>query len=95
MELSDKIMQAVESGGGELLRQLVSAELERRILAIDDIVVAAYQVRAEKQSATRSAAIDKLRVAVLSLVRSPLADLERTLRAEQVEVADKPAPGPG
>jgi len=82
-----KIRQAVECGGAEVLRELVSAELERRVLAIDDIVVAAYQVRADKHE---PAAIDKLRVAVLSLVRSPLADLERTLRADQVEVAVPP-----
>jgi hypothetical protein len=83
-----KITQAVACGGAEVLRELVSAELDRRVAAIDDIVVAAYQVRADKHEL---AAIDKLKVAVLALVRSPLADLERTLRADQVEVADKPA----
>lgn len=75
-------------GGVELLRKLVSEELDRRCAAIDDIVVAGYGSFIGKRSETNQAAV---KVAVLEFVRSPLADLERKLGAEPVKVEDPAA----
>jgi len=80
-------MWGVTPGGLDLLRQLVSQELDRRVAAIDDIVVAQYQVQPNRHT---EEAIAALKVAVMALVRSPLADMERKLGVCEAEPAAEP-----
>ena len=81
-------MLEVAKGDVELLRKLVSDELDRRCAAIDDLIVAQYQVRSDRHIETAIAAV---KLVVMELVRSPLAGLERKLGPEPVKVEEKPA----
>ncbi|MBA7542000.1 hypothetical protein ES705_34316 [subsurface metagenome] len=67
----------------DLLKKLVSDELDRWIVVIDDIVVRVYDVIPAKHT---QEAIDEVKAAVLELVRSPLADLEARLACVEVEL---------
>lgn len=68
----------VKYGEGDLLKRLVKAELDRKCQAIDDIVVQGYGEYIGKHGESNQEAV---KVAVLELGRSPLADLERKLEA--------------
>lgn len=83
----ERRMLEVAKGDVELLRSLVAGELDRRMTAIDDIVVAGYGSFIGKRAETNR---DAVKVAVMELVRSPLADMERKLGAESVKVEEKP-----
>lgn len=78
-------MELLAKGTRDLLRELVAAELDRRVAAIDDIVVSGYGSFIGKRAEDNAA---KLRAAIVELVLSPLADLERELAAEPVKPAD-------
>lgn len=80
-------MLAIANGDIAVLRELVAAELARRVAAIDDIIMAQYR---PSPSYHTEAAIAAISGAILSLVRSPLADLERKLGAEPVKPAEAP-----
>lgn len=82
------MMQSLAKGHVDLVRGLVASELDRRVAVIDDLIVAQYQVRPDRHTADATAA---LKVAVLDLVRSPLADLERRLGVGPEKPADSPA----
>ncbi|MBA7578325.1 hypothetical protein ES708_22676 [subsurface metagenome] len=60
----------------DLLGGLVDSELDRRCAAIDVIVQRVYDVVPAKHT---EKAIAEVKAAILELVRSPLADLERKL----------------
>ncbi|MBA7544050.1 hypothetical protein ES705_36396 [subsurface metagenome] len=75
----------------ELLSALVDSELDRRVAAIDDIVVRAYDVVPAKRT---QEAISEVKVAIMVLVRSNLAGLERKLACVEVEPEPEPEPEP-
>jgi len=85
---NDRTMLEMLSGEVKLLTGLVRVELERRCAAIDDIVVAGYGqhigVRADNNA-------EEVKVAILELARSPLADLERKLACVELEPKEEPA----
>ncbi len=72
----------------DLLSKLVLDELDRRCVAIDEIIQRVYDVTPAKHT---EKAIAEVKVAVLELVRSPLADLERKLACVEPEPEEKPA----
>lgn len=84
---TEEMVLAVVSGDVELLKKLVSEELDRRCVAIDDIIVRGYGEFIGKRAESNQAAV---KAAVLELVRSPLADLERKLEALPIEPEVKP-----
>lgn len=75
----------------DLLGALVNSELDRRVAAIDDIIVRAYDVIPAKHT---QEAISEVKVAILVLVRSPLAEVERKLSCVEVEPEPEPEPEP-
>lgn len=70
-----------------LLKKLVNDELDRRCQAIDDIIQRVYDIVPAKHT---DKAIAEVKAAILELVRSPLADLERKLACVQVEPEEAP-----
>lgn len=82
---------ALAGSEAKLLEGLVAAELDRRCAGIDEIIQQVYQVVPAKHT---EQAISEIKVAVLELVRSPLADLERKLAAMEVEPGEEPEPEP-
>lgn len=84
----ERRMLAIANGDIAVLRKLIDDELTRRIAAIDDIVVAGYGSYIGKRADGNQAALSKV---ILSLVRSPLADLERKLAVEPDKPAEVPA----
>ena len=72
----------------DLLTKLVSDELDRRCQAVDEIINRVYDVLPARHT---EKAIAEVKAAVLELVRSPLADLERKLAGVDVEPEVKPA----
>ena len=78
---------AVAMGDVALLKKLVSEELDRRCAAIDNIVVQGYGEYIGKRAEGNQEAV---KVAVLDLVRSPLALLELKIEALPVEPEPEP-----
>ncbi|MBA7577942.1 hypothetical protein ES708_19798 [subsurface metagenome] len=89
--LRDKYVLPVVKDEWDLLKKLVDDELDRRCVAIDDIIVKVYAVVPARHE---EKAIAEVKVAILELVRSPLADLERKLEARAVEPEEEPEPEP-
>ncbi|MBA7580028.1 hypothetical protein ES708_21914 [subsurface metagenome] len=89
--LLDKYVLPVVRNEADLLKRLVDGELGRRCVAIDDIIVRVYDVVPAKHT---EKAIAEIKVAILELVRSPLADLERKLACVEVEPEPEPEPEP-
>ncbi|MBA7667897.1 hypothetical protein ES703_75998 [subsurface metagenome] len=89
--LRDKYVLPVVKDEADLLKKLVSDELDRRCQAIDDIIQRGYDVVPAKHT---EKAIAEVKVAILELVRSPLADLERKLACVEVEPEPEPEPEP-
>ncbi len=89
--LRDKYVLPVVKDEADLLKKLVDEELDRRCQAIDDIIQRVYEVVPAKHT---EKAIAEVKVAVLELVRSPLADLERKLACVEVEPEVEPEPEP-
>jgi len=81
----------IEIGEVDLLKKLVDDELNRQCQAIDDIVQRVYDVTPAKHT---EKAIAEVKVAMLELVRSPLADLERKLASIGVEPKPELEPEP-
>lgn len=79
---SAKVAIEVTDVEEELLAKLVDEELFRRCQAIDDIIQRVYDVVPAKHT---EKAIAEVKAAILELVRSPLADLERKLEWVEVE----------
>ncbi|GAI59589.1 unnamed protein product [marine sediment metagenome] len=90
MERKKMVLQVVEPEA-ELLSKLVDEELDRRCQVIDNIIQRVYDVLPPKHT---EKAIAEVKVAVLELVRSPLADLERKLACVGVEPEKEPEPEP-
>ncbi|GAI94153.1 unnamed protein product, partial [marine sediment metagenome] len=87
-----KIMElAVALDEVELLSRLVDAEIERRCQAIDDIIQRAYDVVPAKHT---DKAIAEVKAAILVLVHSDLAALERKLACVEPKLEVKPEPEP-
>jgi hypothetical protein len=86
-----RIVLPVVSVEVDLLRELVQAELDRSCAVIDDIIVRAYDVVPAKHT---DKAIAEIKTAILALVRSPLADLERKLACVEVKPEAEPEPEP-
>lgn len=86
MEREKMVLRVVDTEA-ELLKKLVSEELDRRCEAIDDIIQRVYDVVPAKHT---EKAIAEVKTAILELVRSPLADLERKLACVEVEPEVKP-----
>lgn len=82
---------AMELGHADLLKKLVTEELDRQVATIDDIILRAYDVYPAKHT---EKAIAEVKSAILVLVRSPLSDLERKLACVLVkpEPVVKPEP---
>lgn len=78
---------ALELSRVPLLKKLVGDELDRRCQAIEDIVASGYGQHIGMRAEDNQAAV---KAAVLELVRSPLADLERQLAALPVEPEPEP-----
>ena len=89
--LRDKYVLPVVKNEADLLKKLVDEELDRRCAAIDDIIVRAYDVVPAKHT---QEAISEVKVAILVLVRSPLAEVERKLACVEVEPEPEPEPEP-
>ncbi len=89
--LRDKYVLPVVKDEADLLKKLVSDELDRRCQAIDDIIQRVYDVVPAKHT---EKAIAEVKVAILELVHSPLADLERKLACVEVEPEVEPEPEP-
>jgi len=87
----EMVKLAVELDEVDLLRKLVSGELDRRCQAVDDIIVRVYDVVPARHEAK---ATDEIKSAVLELVRSNLADLERKLACVEVKPEPEPEPEP-
>ena len=83
-----KSMVGVIKSEVELLKRLVAAELDRQCADIDELIQRVYEVVPAKHT---EQAIVEVKAAVLELVKSPLADLERKLAAIEVEPEEKPA----
>ncbi|MBA7542198.1 hypothetical protein ES705_34517 [subsurface metagenome] len=73
----------------DLLKELVDAEIDRRCVALDDIILRVYAVQPHLHT---DKAIAEVKAAVLELVRSPLADLEGKLACVEVEPEPEPEP---
>ncbi len=86
-----EIILALVKGEVDLLAKLVSEELDRECQEIDGIIQRAYDVAPPKHT---EKAIAEVKVAILELVRSPLADLERKLACVEVEPEPEPEPEP-
>ena len=86
--LRDKYVLPVVKDEADLLSKLVQDELDRRCLAIDEIIQRVYDVVPAKHT---EKAIAEVKTAILELVRSPLADLERKLACVEPEPEEKPA----
>lgn len=78
---------AVELGHVDLLKRLVNDDIDRRCVAIDDIIQRVYDVIPAKHTET---AVAEVKAAVLALVRSPLAELERKLACVGVKPVEEP-----
>ncbi|GAI76245.1 unnamed protein product, partial [marine sediment metagenome] len=89
--LRDKYVLPVVRGEADLLRRLVSEELDRMCQAVDEIIQRVYEVVPMKHT---EEAIAEVKAAVLELVRSPLADLEKKLACVEVEPEPEPEPEP-
>ena len=83
----EHLAKAVELGYMPLLKRLVSEELDRRIAVLDDIVSGGYGDYIGKRAESNQEA---LKAAILELVRSPLASLERSLACIKVEPEPEP-----
>ena len=81
----------IEIGEVDLLKKLVDDELNRRCQGIDDVVQRVYSIDPSRHT---EKAIAEVKVAVLELVRSPLAELERKLACIGVEPNREPEPEP-
>jgi len=90
VDIKRLVLRVVETEA-ELLSALVDDELDRRVAAIDDIIVRAYDVVPAKHT---QEAISEVKVAILVLVRSPLAILEGKLACVEVEPEPEPEPEP-
>ena len=90
MDTKRGILQVVEPEA-ELLSRLVDEELDRRCAAIDDIIQRVYDVVPGKHT---EKAIAEVKKAILELVRSPLADLERKLACVEVKPEEEPEEEP-
>ena len=66
----------------ELLLELVQEELDRRFVAIDDVILLVYGVTPGQHT---EKAIAEIKVKTMELVRSPLADLLRRLERCKLE----------
>jgi len=90
-----KMVLPVTDTEAELLSALVDGELNRICAAIDDTIVRAYDVVPAKHT---EKAIAEIKKAILGLVRSPLAELERKLAIcepePEPEVKPEPEPEP-
>ncbi len=82
-----RIPLRVEVEEVELLSRLVDAELDRRCQAIDDIIQRVYDIVPAKHT---DKAIAEVKSAILVLVHSSLATLERKLAYDVVEPEEKP-----
>ena len=71
----------------ELLSRLVDAELDRRVAVIDDTIQRVYDVVPAKHT---DKAIAEVKAAILVLVHSDLAALERKLACVEVEPEEEP-----
>ncbi len=78
---------AVELDEAGLLSKLVLDELDRRCVAVDDIIQRVYDVVPAKHT---DKAIAEIKTAILLLVRSNLADLERKLACLEPEPEPEP-----
>ncbi|MBA7546963.1 hypothetical protein ES705_39365 [subsurface metagenome] len=78
--LRDKYIFPVVKGERDLLKKLVREEIDRRCIDIDETIMRAYAVVPAKHTIE---AIDEVKVAILVLVHSPLADLEKLKEALQ------------
>ncbi|MBA7673432.1 hypothetical protein ES703_81629 [subsurface metagenome] len=78
---------AVELDQVELLKRLVDAEIERRCQAIEDIVAAGYGDYIGKRAESNAEAVKS---AILVLVHSDLAALERMLACVEVKPEEEP-----
>lgn len=74
----------------DLLTKLVSDELDRRCQVVDELINQVYDVLPARHTEKAIAAV---KAAVLELVRSPLADLERKLAGVEPEPEPEPEPG--
>jgi hypothetical protein len=86
---SDRKAIKVEVEEVELLSRLVDAEIERRCEAIDAIIQHEYDVVPAKHTPEAIAAVKS---AILVLVHSDLAALERKLACVEVEPEEEPEP---
>ncbi len=87
----DQFVLAVLKGEADLLTKLVSDQLDRRCEAIDDIIQRVFNVMPSMHT---EQAVAEVKVAVLELVRSSLADLERKLACVGVEPEGEVKPEP-
>ncbi len=87
----DTFVLAVLKAEADQLSKLVSDELDARCEAIDDIIQRVYVTDLSRHT---EKAIAEVKVAVLELVRSPLAELERKLACVRVEPEKEPGPEP-
>lgn len=85
---AEKVVLRVTETEEGVLAALVDNELDRRIEGIDSLIQQVYDVVPAKHT---EPAIAQVRAAILSLVRSPLADLERKLACAEVEPEPEPA----
>ncbi|MBA7542314.1 hypothetical protein ES705_34635 [subsurface metagenome] len=92
--LIDKYVLPVVKGEADLLKKLVRDEIDRRCVDIDETIMRAYAVVPAKHTIE---AIAEVQLAILVLVHSPLADLERKLSCIEPAAAEEPAeePEPG
>ncbi len=90
MEADRKAIK-VEVEEVELLSRLVDAELNRRCADIDDIIQRVYDVVPAKHT---DKAIAEVKAAILVLVHSDLAALERKLACVEPKLEPEPEPEP-
>ncbi len=86
MKRDERVLPVV-SGEVDLLSKLVLDELDRRCVAIDEIIQRVYDVTPAKHT---EKAIAEVKIAVMELVRSSLADLERKLACVEPEPEVEP-----
>ncbi len=84
---SENVAIQVTEEEEELLAKLVDDELDRRVVAIDDVIQRAYDVVPAKHTGK---AIAEVRAAILELVRSPMAALEAKLEWVEVKPGKEP-----
>jgi outer membrane biosynthesis protein TonB len=75
----------------ELLSRLVDAELNRRVAAIDELILRVYSVQPARHT---EEAIAEVKAAILVLVHSDLAALERKLACVEPKLEPEPEPEP-